>query len=280
MTDSRTVSQAIAAADKTSEGFGRRRFLAWSSTALLGAIAFGGKLPGLSIEQALAQTPGGAAMGKAVDLGEGDVGILNYAYALEQLEAAFYTQVTKTPYASMASADTDILSAIRDHEIAHRDFFKAALKKNAIPALEVDFTKIDFNSRDSVLKTAMTFEDLGVAAYNGAGQLLKKEEYLLLAGKIVSVEARHATAIRYLIGMKGNAGANANAGNNGNTVGSNATNGNNNGNANNGNTNNNNAFDDTAVVNDKGLDRAQKPSEVLATAGPFVKTPITADDIG
>ena len=64
--------------------------------------------------------------------------------------------------------------------------------------------------------------------------------------------------------MKGN--ANANNGNSGTTVGSN--------------TGGNNAFDDSDVVNDKGLDRAQKPSEVLATAGPFVKTPITADDIG
>ena len=266
MTESRTVSPAKAPADNTSEGFGRRRFLAWSSTALLGAIAFGGKLPGLSIEQAFAQTPGGPAMAKAVDLGEGDVGILNYAYALEQLEAAFYTQVTKTPYANMASADTEILTGIRDHEIAHRDFFKAALKKNAIPALEVDFTKIDFNNRDSVLTTARTFEDLGVAAYNGAGHLLEKGEYLLLAGKIVSVEARHATAIRYLIGMKGS--ANANAGTSGTTVGSNA------GGANNAGSNS------TDVVNEKGLDQALKPAEVLQTAGPFVKTPITADDIG
>ena len=272
MTETRAAAQVPVPAQQTSEGFGRRRFLAWSSTALLGAIAFGGKLPGLSIEQALAQTTGGAAMAKSVDLGEGDVGILNYAYALEQLEAAFYTQVTKTPYANMASADTEILTGIRDHEIAHRDFFKAALKKNAIPALEVDFTKIDFNSRDSVLKTAMTFEDLGVAAYNGAGQLLKKEEYLLLAGKIVSVEARHATAIRYLIGMKGN--ANANAGNSGSTVGANTS-------GNSGaNTGQYSGFNDMDVVDDKGLDRAQKPSEVLATAGPFVKTPITADDIG
>lgn len=268
MTETRTVSQAPAPAVKTSEGFGRRRFLAWSSTALLGAIAFGGKLPGLSIEQALAQTPGGAAMANAVDLGEGDVGILNYAYALEQLEAAFYTQVTKTPYANMASADTAILSGIRDHEIAHRDFFKAALKKNAIPALEVDFTKIDFNSRDSVLTTARTFEDLGVAAYNGAGQLLEKGEYLLLAGKIVSVEARHATAIRYLIGMKGSAGANA--GSSGGTTGSNV-------NA----TNTANAGSNSSdVVNEKGLDQALKPADVLQAAGPFVKTPITADDIG
>lgn len=63
--------------------------------------------------------------------------------------AAFYTQVTKTPYANMASFDREVLTGIRDHEIAHRDFFKAALKKNAIPALEVDFTKIDFNSREA-----------------------------------------------------------------------------------------------------------------------------------
>jgi hypothetical protein len=270
MTEIRAAAQVPVSAEQTSEGFGRRRFLAWSSTALLGVIAFGGKLPGLSIEQAFAQTPGGAAMSKAVDLGEGDVGILNYAYALEQLEAAFYTQVTKTPYANMASVDNEILTGIRDHEIAHRDFFKAALKKNAIPALEVDFTKIDFNSRDSVLTTAKTFEDLGVAAYNGAGHLLEKGEYLLLAGKIVSVEARHATAIRYLMGMNRNTNANANAGNSGTTAGANAnTNSSTGANAN-----------DSSVVDEKGLDRAMKPAEVLQTAGPFVKTPITADDIG
>jgi len=35
-----------------------------------------------------------------------------------------------------------------------------------------------------------------------------------------------------------------------------------------------------SVVDEKGLDRAMKPAEVLQTAGPFVKTPITADDIG
>ncbi len=32
-----------------------------------------------------------------VDLGSGDTGILNYAFTLEQLEAAFYTQVIQNP---------------------------------------------------------------------------------------------------------------------------------------------------------------------------------------
>jgi hypothetical protein len=40
------------------------------------------------------------------------------------------------------------------------------------------------------------FEDLGVAAYNGAGKYLTSADYLTVAGKIVSVEARHAAAIR------------------------------------------------------------------------------------
>src|SRR5690349_636326 len=41
----------------------------------------------------------------SIDLGKGDVGILNYAYALEQLEAAFYTAVIASPYAGITTAE-------------------------------------------------------------------------------------------------------------------------------------------------------------------------------
>lgn len=135
-----------------------------------------------------------------VDLGRGDVGILNYAFALEQLEAAFYTQVVLTPYTGMTTDEKTLLTDIRDHEIAHREFLKAALGSKGIQAALVpDFTAIDFTSRTSVLATAKTFEDLGVSAYNGAGNLIVSADYLLVAGKIVSVEARHAAYIRDLI---------------------------------------------------------------------------------
>ncbi len=83
--------------------------------------------------------------------------------------------------------------------VAHREFFKNALADKAIPGLEVNFASINFSSRDSVLGTAKAFEDLGVSAYNGAGKLITSPDYLLLAGKIVSVEARHAALIRDLI---------------------------------------------------------------------------------
>lgn len=179
----------------------------------------------------------------AVDLGSGDVGILNYAYALEQLEAAFYIQVMATPFAGMTAEEAQILGDLKQHEIAHRDFFKAALGASAITDLTVNFSAIDFSSRASVLGTAKAFEDLGVSAYNGAGQLIVDANYLLLAGKIVSVEARHAAAIRDLL----NPWTADFAGND--------------------------------IVDSNGLDGAKTPTQVLAIAGAYISTPINASNL-
>ena len=176
-----------------------------------------------------------------VNLGSGDIGILNYAYALEQLEAAFYTQVIKTQFSGITSAEVALLTDIRDHEVAHREFFKNAIGDSAIPGLEVNFSSIDFNSRASVLGTAKAFEDLGVSAYNGAGKLIKSSTYLTIAGQIVSVEARHAALIRDLIF--------------------------------------NGTFADNTVVNAMGLDTSRTPAQVLAIASAYVKTNINASNL-
>jgi hypothetical protein len=176
-----------------------------------------------------------------INLGSGDIGILNYAYALEQLEAAFYVQVIMTPFTGITATETALLTDIRDHEIAHREFFKNALADKAIPGLEVNFASINFSSRDSVLGTAKAFEDLGVSAYNGAGKLITNPDYLLLAGKIVSVEARHAALIRDLIS--------------------------------------NGSFADNTVIDAMGLDMAKAPAAVLATASTFLKSKINASNL-
>ncbi|MBO3272723.1 MULTISPECIES: ferritin-like domain-containing protein [Hymenobacter] len=146
------------------------------------------------------------SMPNMVDVGSSSLGVLNYAYALEQLEAGFYTSLREgTYYKGLASgtAEKQILDDLYYHEVIHREFFKAALGTNAIKALEPDFSAIDFNSRASVLGAAKTFEDLGVAAYNGAGRYIATDatglQYLVIAGKIVSVEARHASLIRDLV---------------------------------------------------------------------------------
>lgn len=176
-----------------------------------------------------------------VSFGTGDFAILNYAYALEQLEAAFYVQVIATPYMGMTTGEKALLTDVRDHEIAHREFFKAALGAKAIPGLDVDFSSINFTSRDSVLNTAKAFEDLGVSAYNGAGRYIADDAYLLLAGKIVSVEARHAAYIRDLLS--------------------------------------NGSFAGPDVIQINGLDTSRKPRAVLEIAGKYVKTKLDASTL-
>jgi rubrerythrin len=184
------------------------------------------------------ETPG--ATDDGVNLGSGDTGILNYAYALEQLEAAFYTQVLLVGWGAQQGSDQELIRDIRDHEVAHREFFRAVLGDKAIPDLEVDFSTVNFNSRDSVLETARTFEDLGVQAYNGAGKLLTSAENLAIAGKIVSVEARHAAYIRNLI-LPG-------------------------------------SFADTSVLDPiLRQDVAKTPQQVLVAADPFIITHINAE---
>jgi hypothetical protein len=168
----------------------RRNFLVTAGTATLASVM---------VLNACKKDDGYVFVGGGTDLGSGDVGILNYAYALEQLEAAFYTQVVKTPFTGITAQETIYLTDIRDHEVAHREFFKVALGASAIAGLTVNFSSINFSSRTSVLGAAKAFEDLGVMAYNGAGQLISNPDYLTLAGKIVSVEARHAALIRDLI---------------------------------------------------------------------------------
>lgn len=172
-----------------------------------------------------------------------DTGVLNYAYALEQLEYAFYAAVVNGAYfrgLAASSAERQILQDLHDHELAHVDFFRTALGAGAIGALTVDFSAINFADRASVLGAAKTFEDVGVSAYNGAGQLLESRDFLTIAGKIVSVEARHAAAIRDLL-MPGTA-----------------------------------SFAGDDVVDPvTGLDLARTPDQVLPLIDPFVVNRVT-----
>jgi hypothetical protein len=129
-----------------------------------------------------------------------DAGILNYAYALEQLEAAFYTYVLASAagYGGLSADEKEVMQDVQRHEVIHREFFKQVLGTAAIPALGFDTTVIgDLTATAaSLLSTSQLLEDTGVSAYNGAGKYLTDANNLLVAGKIVSVEARHAAAFR------------------------------------------------------------------------------------
>jgi hypothetical protein len=226
---------------------GRRRFLKWSGLTLA-VTAIGCADNGVLQPAAVATTPlvPGAPSGDhqgtatSVDLGTGDVAVLNYAFALEQLEYAFYVEVLNAPYVGMTAAERALLEDVRVHEDVHQRFFREALGASGIATMRFEFTSVNFADRTSVLTTARTLEDVGVSAYNGAAQLLTSLDFLTLAGKIVSVEARHAAAIRDLL-APGTA-----------------------------------AFAGDDVVNAQGLDVVRVPSQVLPLADPFITTTIVA----
>ncbi|UOQ72357.1 ferritin-like domain-containing protein [Hymenobacter cellulosilyticus] len=183
----------------------------------------------------------------AVSLGSGDVGVLNYAYALEQLEAAFYARVKASPAADFSATEKEYFNQVAAHEAIHRDFLKAAINRDApgkiIANLNPNFDSIDFTKRATVLAAAKTFEDLGVQAYNGAGKYLKTPAYLVIAGQIVSVEARHAAYVRDLIA--------------------------------------NGSFADDSIVDaTTGLDKALEPVDVIAAAQGFIKEKLDATSVG
>jgi hypothetical protein len=127
----------------------------------------------------------------------GDIDILNYALTLEYIESEFYTLGLKQVN-GLSGAEKKLAKEIRDNEDEHVDALIATIKKlggkpGAKPKLDFGGA---FGDRATFLKTANSFEDLGVSAYNGAAPGIESVEVLAAAGGIVQVEARHAALIR------------------------------------------------------------------------------------
>ena len=162
-----------------------------SSFILRGAVAagsvYGAGMVSPFVRQAFAQGGGG------------DVEVLNFALTLEFLEAAFYREAAGV---SGLSADAkELVKTFGEEEQQHVDAIKGTIRDlGGEPVAEpmVDFGRL--NSEDAFLELAVTFEDLGVSAYNGAAPSIKSKDVLAAAGSIVQVEARHAAAIRLLAG--------------------------------------------------------------------------------
>lgn len=172
----------------------RRSLLKWGLCGL-GAVALT-SLP----ERLTAHTSNNV---KTLKFNANDVGILNFALLLEELEAAFYVQVLKSGKITNAM-ERDYIKALANHEAKHVKFLRSVLGENAtFKTKDISFNRAGLaavlTDRDTILNTAVALEDTGVHAYNGAGPSIKDPTYLLAAGSIVSVEGRHAAGIRALL---------------------------------------------------------------------------------
>ena len=134
------------------------------------------------------------------------IGVLNFALTLEHLEAAFYNQGLGT---SGLVTDSSYITPIQTDENNHVTFLTSVITSLggtpvAANAAGYDFTAggtfpTVFSNYQTFLAVAETLEDTGVRAYKGqAGTLAGNQTVLTAALSIHAVEARHASAIRYL----------------------------------------------------------------------------------
>lgn len=121
------------ATSATSQQEGRRTFLrraglSGAALALAGCTLVGAELfAPTEPSRAVVGTDGSITLDFS-----NDIDVLNYAYALEQREAAFYVSVvTNAQFTSIFSANEQRVLRdvrdVRDHEVVHKDFLAAAL---------------------------------------------------------------------------------------------------------------------------------------------------------
>lgn len=139
------------------------------------------------VRSALAQDPGG------------DVDILNFALTLEYLEAEFYARSTRRTV-GLSDEFASLARTFGDHELQHVDALRATIE--ALGGTATPRPAFEFPLRDEAdfRKLAVTLEDTGLSAYNGAATSIESREVLAAAGGIAQVEARHAAALRLKTG--------------------------------------------------------------------------------
>ena len=188
MNQTQVASPELAAVEVS--GMSRSAFL------VRGALATGGLYGAGAV---------GSFVTRAFAQGGGDVEILNFALTLEYLEAAFYDEALQK--AGLSGEAKKLAQEIGAHEKEHVQALKATVKKLGGKPVAAPQVSFPLTNQASFLKLAETFEDTGVAAYNGAAPMISSTEVLAAAGSIVQVEARHAAAIRVLKGDSPTKGA-------------------------------------------------------------------------
>ncbi|KAG0245362.1 ferritin-like domain-containing protein [Mortierella sp. GBAus27b] len=150
-----------------------------------------------------------APVSKVVSNPKSDVGILNYALTLEQLEDAFYKMGLAKfndqdfKAAGLGNNVRETFVHIGEHEAEHVTVLKSvitSLKGTPLPPCVYKFP-LD-NVRDFIT-VARALEETGVSAYLGVAAGLKNGDILTSAASIATVEARHSSFLNEINGGEG-----------------------------------------------------------------------------
>ena len=136
---------------------------------------------------------GGAASGRtASGSSSGDIDILNYALALEYLESSFYNEANSR--AGLSGELKTFGTTVAQHENAHVAGLKKALGSSAIAEPKFNFQGTTASS-SKFAPTSFALENEGTKAYLGQAANISNPQYLVVAGQILVVEARHSAWI-------------------------------------------------------------------------------------
>jgi len=130
--------------------------------------------------------------------------VLNYALTLEYLENEFYEKGLAAS-GLIPGTYKAVFAQIAQHEKAHVKFLATALGTAAVKKPTFDFTAKGafpaFTDFGTFVTLSKAFEDTGVRAYKGqAGNLITAPALLQYALQVHSVEARHASIVRRILG--------------------------------------------------------------------------------
>lgn len=131
-----------------------------------------------------------------------DIDVLNYALTLEHLEAAFYVLAADYEFGTDAYGNSidAYIAEIGAHEVAHVDTLTQVITDLGGEPVAAAVYEFGVTDAASFLATAAAVENLGVSAYDGAGQFIMDAGLLTAAGSIVAVEARHAAYLNQITG--------------------------------------------------------------------------------
>ena len=132
-------------------------------------------------------------------VGQSDVRILEFALSLEQLESAFYKAALAN--AGLTGQAQKIATAFGAHEDEHVAAIGQLLTQLGSKPAAPPKVKFGLKDQASFFKLAVTLEDTGIGAYNGAGPLLSTPDLISALGSIVQIEGRHSGALRMMTGQ-------------------------------------------------------------------------------
>ncbi len=196
-----------AALDMGAEGVkspARRQFFALATA--VGGVALAGAI------YKPAQADIVATLGKIFYL---DPTVLNFAFAIEELQTDFFSRVSRAyGYSQLSGEERAAFSLMGSQDMAHKDILYAL--RDAIGAKDAGsfetlnasesrrpriFTYPQLNSREQLLAAALDIKENTLFTYHGAVGLLGNKKLLSTAVAIAGIEGRHVAILSQFVGQ-------------------------------------------------------------------------------